>query len=124
MTEAQSAIIDIQDALAEYGSTITFKKASQGTYNPNSGAVDTYEDVELKAIVRREATERVVNAFQDLSKIENSEASYDIALMFYHTEKPTKKDRISFNGDIYKIKYVSSTILQDAVIKYEVLISR
>ena len=115
MNDAQSAILDIKSALDEFGSSIIFRKVTQGVYNPLTGLTDTYSDESLKAFINKNASEATQRAFSN---------DYERSITFYTESIPTKQDKIVFNNEEYKILYVSPTILQDTILKYEVLISR
>lgn len=116
MTDARSAIIDIQEALAEYGSAITFKSVTQGVYSPLTGNVETTTDTVTKAIIKRFAS-------KELSEIV-AVNSYELAAMFYHSGEVKVKDKIVLGGATYNIIHVSPLYLQDIIVKYEVLIKK
>lgn len=123
MTDAQSAVIDIQDALSEFGSVITLHKVVFGTYDPATGvAAETITTTNIKAIVTKWASEHVANAFKMQSEIEGTTSSYELALMLYHTEPIEKGWRVVFRGDTYEVIFVMPSILQDTIYKYDILV--
>lgn len=120
MTDAQSAIIDIQEALAEYGSVITFKSVTQGVYSPLTGNAETTTDTITKAIIKRYASKELSEVVKDNVAVN----SYELSAMFYHSGEVKVNDKIVLNGATYNIIYVSPLYLQDVIIKYEVLIKK
>ncbi len=120
MTDAQSAIIDIQEALAEYGSVITFKSITQGAYDPLTGNTETSTDTITNAIINRFASRELSEIVKDNTTVN----TYELAAMFYHASTVKVNDKIVLNGATYNIIHVSPLYLQDVIIKYEVLIKR
>ena len=118
MTDTQSAVIDIQAALAEYGSSITFNKVTTGTYNPASGGTQTTVATPTKAFITKYAsTELTAIIANDVTL-----NAFSLVAAFYYNGVVTKGDTITFRGETFAISYVYPTYLQDQVIKYEVLL--
>lgn len=114
MNDAQSAIIDIQDALAEYGSNVTLNQITVGAYNPSTGeTTNTTVSTALKAIIKKIASEDVLREYKE---------AYTYSLMLYHTSAIERLDTITIAGITYQVVFVSPMILQDIPIKYEVLV--
>lgn len=116
MSDATDAIEDIVEAINEYGTSISLRSVSEDSYDPYTGSTVTNTDVELKAFVSLEASRVLSQQF--------AKHTYDLALKTYHTTKITKADEIIYDGQTYKILYVSSKILQGTAIIYELLIVR
>lgn len=120
MTDAQSAIIDVQEALAEYGSAITFKSITQGVYSPLTGNTETSTDTATKALIKRFASKELSEIVKDNIAVN----SYELSAMFYHSGTVKLNDKIVLSGVTYNIIYVSPLYLQDIIVKYEVLIKQ
>lgn len=131
MTDAQSAIIDIQDSLEEYGTQIKFNHISISSYNPITDTSSETITTEItKAFIKKSATAKVGEDF----RLAKPNDSYDYAIMMYSITEPHIDDTIEDIGIIdfysyvysyvgtYKVVWVSPTILQGSVIKYEVLV--
>lgn len=116
MSEAAEAIGDIVEALNEYGTSITLRTISEDSYDPYTGTATTEVDTDLKAFISLEASRVVSQQF--------AKNTYDLALKTFHTEKITKSNKIVYNGEVYNITYVSSKVLQDTTLLYELLIVR
>ena len=116
MSEATEAILDIVEALNEYGTSISLRSVSENSYDPYTGASTTEVDTGLKAFISLEASRVVSQQF--------AKHTYDLALKTFHTEKITKADKIVYDGEVYNIVYVSSKVLQDTTLLYELLIVR
>ena len=123
MSEATDAILDIKEALQEFGTDIIFQKITPGTYSP-AGTTTTKVETNTKALIKKQASQRVENAFAYLSKIEGVSSSYEVVFTIYLPFEPTKKDKIVYKGLAYTILYVDSTVLQNETLKYEILARR
>jgi len=118
MTDAQSAIIDIKEALAEYGSAITLISVTQTGYNPATGGTETTASTSTKAIIKQYASTELSARVADNVALN----SYQLSAMFYFDGVVDIGDRITFRGETMNIIYVMPLYLQDTVIKYEVLL--
>lgn len=115
MSVALDAITDIQEALDEYGSTITLNIPSNSTYNPATGEYTaTTANEALKAFIKR------VDA-DNITKNANELYVGDIEFMFYTTTAFTEEATITFNSKEYKILGKTFKFLQDNVLAYEVI---
>ena len=123
-SDATEAIQDIIEAIEEYGSTIRIATETESGYDPYTGATysTTYEDT--KAIISSLATQRVQEAFQNISKIEGVISAYDLSIKLYTTTELTKANKIVYDGNTYEITFISDKILQDTRIIYELLIKK
>jgi len=121
MSEATSALKDIKQALEDYGTSITLRFVIQGEYDPLTGQTETSTDIDLKAIIKNNKTEKDNNALQYKGRIEGVVNSEVLELMLYSDVEPTKKDKIVFNNVEYDITKVTKSILQGTVLKYEIL---
>jgi SPP1 family predicted phage head-tail adaptor len=116
MSEATEAIEDIVEALNDYGSSITLRDGTVTAYDPYTGPSVTDVDTPLKAFISLEASRSLSQQFDS--------HTYDLAIKTYHTSKITKEDQIIYDGQVFRILYVSSKILQDTTLIYELLIVR
>ena len=124
-TDALSAIKDIKEALAEYGSSIEIETPSETSltdYDPLNPQPELPPVITTgKGIISSEATPNVGNAY--LNSEEN--ASYQLAIKTYLEGKEvTKNDKLVFNGSLYEIVYVANKILQDTLILQEILVRK
>ena len=111
MSEATDAIIDIQEALEEYGSDIVLKSVTtEGTYNPATGeTTDTVVTTNLKAIIKDFAGEELIN---------DSIGVKDLKFMIYFASEIKYTDTITFDSKVYKILNIDKTILQNTNLLY------
>lgn len=72
----------------------------------------------MKALIKNSATQRTSDSF----KLQNPTSAYDYAIMLYSTIEPEVNDTITIGSVTYKIIFVDKMILQDIIIKYEVLV--
>ena len=118
MTDAQSAIVDIQEALVEHGSAITLITVAQTGYDPATGATETTVSTATKAIIKQYASSEVSQRI-----IGNTDlSSYQLSALFYFNGTVDVGDRITFRGETMNIIYVFPLYLQDIIVKYEVLL--
>jgi len=121
MNDADEAIIDIIEAIEEYGSTIQIVTLTKVVpYNPYKGEEYTETIVDTKALISNEATSKVNDNFI----ANNINSSYDLSIKIYSDIVITKSNKIIFDGNTYEISYVSSKILQDTTLIYELLIRK
>ncbi len=114
MTESQTAILDILDALDEYGTAITLKRVVEGEYDPTTGdTLDVVTEYPMKAFIGQMASEKMAN--DPLVKT----SSYDAVFELYHTEKVTKGYLIEYGGFDYTILAIDSPVLQGDALLYE-----
>ena len=110
MSEATDAIIDIQEALEEYGSDIVLKSVTEGAYNPVTGeTTDTVVTTNLKAIIKDFAGEELIN---------DSIGVKDLKFMIYFASEIKYTDTITFDSKVYKILNIDKTILQNTNLLY------
>lgn len=121
MNDAQLAIIDIKQALEDYGSDIKIRTITKGSLadydprNPTSG--ETKIDVSTKAIVRTQATKDLaVTMPQDLIN------NYETSMVLYSDTNITKENKIVFEGLVKEIVYINKKMLQNTTISYELLV--
>jgi len=111
--EALEAIKEIQLALSQYGSDITFRSVTKGTYDPLTGdTTDTIVDIPTKAFIQSQASEATQRAFN---------GDYEVSFFTYLSSKPDKDDKIIYQSETYNIVYIAPTTLQNLNIKYEIL---
>ena len=122
MSEATETIVDIQEALSEYGSTIAIKKSVNEVRDAygvvTTPAIPTTENT--KAFIGRYATNQLLSKLTDDQK-----QSYELSLRFYTTSVLNKEDyTISFKSSDYNIVIIDSKIFQDETLLYEVLVKK
>ena len=122
MSEATETIVDIQEALAEYGSSIIIKKSVSEVRDAygvvTTAATATTENT--KAFIGRYATSMLLSKLTDDQK-----QSYELSLRFYTTSVLNKEDYIiSFKSSDYNIVIIDSKIFQDETLLYEVLVKK
>jgi hypothetical protein len=121
MNDAQSAIIDIKDALAEYGSDVTLNTITVGAYNPiTDTTTSTTVSTPMKALIKHSATAKTAESF----RLQNPTSSYDYALMLYSTIEPEINDTVTIGSGVFNIVFVDKLILQNTIIKFEVLVKK
>ncbi len=118
--DAQGAIVDIKRAIKDYGSDIILREITKTGYNSYTGSVETATDINMRALPQDEATESVSRAFVN----QGNSTSYEMAMKLYSEETITKSHKIVYHGDVYNILYVSSKVLQNETLLYEILIRR
>lgn len=113
MNEALDAVKEIQSALSEHGSDITYRKIEQETYNPMTGeTTQTITDTNTKAFIKKQATEATQRAYGE---------DYEVSFIFHLQEPPDKKGKVIFRGETYNIVYIAPSTLQNTDFKYEIL---
>jgi len=118
MQEALDAISEVQEALKEFGSDMVLNKVTLGAYDPTAGSSETITPVNIKAIVNSSPSSMALAKSKDDDVLKD----YEFSIMTYTDQGIDKEDKIIFNGDEYDILLVIPSILQNNIIKYEVLI--
>ena len=122
MSEATETIVDIQEALAEYGSSIIIKKSVNEVRNAygvvTTAATSTTENT--KAFIKRYATNNIfMKLYQDFIN------SYDLSIRLYTSQIINKEEyTISYQSQIYNIVDIEKKILQDEIIYYDLLVKK
>lgn len=117
--EALDAIVDIKEAIAEYGSSIKIATESETGYDPYSGATYTTTYTDTKGLVGRTASSDLqIKIRSDLI------GSYEMSIVLYIDSEITKDNNIVFKEEEYDIKYIDKKFLQDTLIKYELLVAK
>lgn len=111
MSEATDAILDIKEALQEFGTDIVFQKTTAGSYSP-TGTTTTKVEYPTKALVSKESIRRTLTSFV---------GDYEFSFVLYLNFIPTKGDKIKYKNEIYNIVYVAPSTLQNVDMKYEIL---
>ena len=121
--DALEAIVDIKEAIAEYGSTITIKGNSTDAVYDSYGNITTPAvqdpDEITKGIVKTEATVSVADAFSKTNL-----GNYELAIKIYSPNIITKANSLVYKGNTYEIIFVSLKTLQDTNILYELLVRK
>jgi hypothetical protein len=122
MSEATETIVDIQEALAEYGSSIIIKKSVNEVRDAygavTTAATSTTENT--KAFIKRYATNNIfMKLYQDFIN------SYDLSIRLYTSQIINKEEyTISYQSQIYNIVDIEKKILQDEIIYYDLLVKK
>lgn len=115
MTDAQTAIADIQEALEEYGTNISLKKVTAGAYNPLTGdTADTVVSTSMKAFINTSISS------ERLKLVGN----YDAVFTFYTSEAVDESYKISYESKDYQILHISRKVLQNTSMLYEATCKR
>jgi len=120
MQEALDAIEDIKEALNEYGSDMVLNVIEKGEYNPTSGASKTVTPVNIKSIINKQPS----SFAQAKADEDNKLKAYEFSITTYTDQDIDKDDNIEFNGSKYDILIIIPSILQNTIIKYEILIKK
>lgn len=110
MNDATLAIQDIQDALAEYGSSVTLQLITRGAYDTTTGeTADVVVNTPLKALPQNYDT-RDIDGVKILAT--------DIRFLLYYDGEIGDEDKIVFNSVTYNLLKIDKKILQDANLLY------
>ena len=120
MSEATDALIDIKEAIEEFGSTIRISTETETGYDPFEGATFTTTFEDTKGFTNTEATPKVFESFSAMT----SNSAYDLSVLTFSDTPITKDNKIVFRGNSYEILFVSETILQDLTLLYELLVRK
>ena len=117
MSEATEAILDIQEALAEYGSDIVLIEIIEGDYDPISGDVLKVEVLTpTKAFLPSKMTSSLLSNSQIVTT-----SSFDMVFQLYHNGTIDKSWEIEYNNHNYEIVLIDSTVLQNETLIYEIV---
>lgn len=122
MSDATDAIIDIKDALEEYGSTITLVKQGAEIRDDYDNIITPATDIQtvMKALVGTSATDTTLGKLTQAQK-----ESYQLSLRLYTTEIINQDEYfIKFRNEDYNIVFISEIILQDTTLMYELLVKK
>ena len=112
MSDATDAILDVIDAITEYGSTITLKSITPGAYDTTTGeTADVIADTITKALPKDyKGTElEAPDVYVD-----------DVKFMLYTSDVITYHDKIVYDSVTYNIININKKILQDLNIVYTI----
>lgn len=115
--DALNAIVDIKEAIAEYGSTIKIITNEQTDYDPYEGATVSRTEIPTKGIIKRSSTNEALNKSVD---------NYELSIMFYSSNEITTDNLINYKDNDYEIvpNGLAEKILQDTTLIYEALVKR
>lgn len=91
--------------IARFGRSVTYSTITVGTYDPTTGTVagDASSDTVLNAVITK-PKENASQAAGSNSQSDNTILRGDLmALIDGSTITPSKKDRVSYDGDTYQI---------------------
>ena len=119
MSDALDAIVDIKEAMNEYGSTVILQTVTEGGYDFDIGMnTTTTININKKALISTLASRRMnENLLQ-------SNQSYDLAIKLYHDGEIKKTDNILVDTDTYEIVSIVKKVLQDEVLLYELALKK
>lgn len=115
--DALDAIVDIKEAITEYGSDILLVTLTEGAYDPYRGATTIREEVITKALITNTTSN------ESLAKAVDT---YELSIKVYSDVEITEDNLINFRGNDYKImpKGLDSKILQNETLLYELLVKK
>lgn len=112
MSDATDAIIDIEEAILEYGSDIVLNVITYGEYNPIAGeGLKTTTPHVMKALPGNYTNKELQDPNVHIK---------DKKFRFYYTGEITYDDQIEFRGDTYSIERIDSKIFQDELLLYTI----
>jgi len=112
MSDATDAIVDIQEAVLEYGSSITLNTIVKGAYDPVEGeATDIVTPHSMKSLINDYTTKELEN---------NNIRTTDIKFRFYYAGSIGYDDQIVFDGKTYTLENIDKKILQDENLIYTI----
>lgn len=119
--DALNAIVDIKEAIAEYGSSIKILTQTAGEWDSYGNIVipEGTSEVITKALIGSSATDKLLTKLS--GDILNS---YSLSMRLYSSTEITKANTISFRGDEYEIVFIDEMILQDTTLIYEILVKK
>lgn len=115
--DALDAIIDIKEALEEYGSDILIVTLEEGAYDPYTGATTIRTEKPTKAIIKSTTSN------ESLAKAVDT---YELSIKVYSATEITIDNLINFRGNDYKIvpNGLDSKVLQNETLLYELLVKK
>jgi len=120
--KALSAIDKIVKAIEKYGSDIkivTFVAGETDSYGDVIVAErNDYEDT--KGLISNEASESVATAYRGGS----NPNTYELSIKLFTKNEINKDNKLIYSGHEHEIVYISSKVLQNTTLLYEVLIKR
>jgi len=112
MSDATEAIVDIIEAIDEYGSGITLNIITKGEYDVIEGeSADSITAVTTKALPKNYTSQELQNT--DIH-------TTDIKFMLYYDGEISYKDNIVFDGKTYNLLNIDKKIFQDETIIYTI----
>ena len=122
MTDAELAVVDIAEAYEEYGSNIILIKSTNEIRDRRGILITpaTVLNIPKKAMIGTFATDKL------LKKLTSDQLkSYSLSVRFQTTEDLNDIDyKIKFLNSTYNIFLIDKKILQNTILKYEVLLKR
>jgi len=120
MSDATEAIVDITEAIEEYGSDIKIGVETETLpYDPYVGHIYTTAWTDTKALIKKTAS-------TDLSsKLTPDQLnSYEKAIKVYSATEITKQHKIQIRSEDYNITVIDVKELQNTILLYELLIAK
>lgn len=112
MSDATDAIVDIVEAITEYGSSCTLRIVAKGLYNTTTGETSNVNtDVPTKCLIMN----------YDNKELESPDIHVDdLKFFIYYDGDVSIKDKIIFSGKTYNFMKVDKKILQDVNLLYTI----
>ncbi len=112
MSDATDAVIDIIEAIDEYGSAITLNSITTGVYDTTTGlTADTVVPHVMKALPKDYTSKELDNKDIHIN---------DIKFVLYFDGPIGYDDKIIFNSVTYNLLNIDKKILQDVNIVYTI----
>lgn len=112
MSDATDAILDIIEAIDEYGSSITFNKVTVGVYDPVTGDnTNTTVSTAMKALP---------SSYSESELQHDNIHIKDKRFRLYYNGTIEYTDTIVFKGDTYSIQAIDAKVFQDETIIYTI----
>jgi len=112
MSDATDAIIDIQEALLEYGSDIILKKVTKGTYDPDTGEdTASITDIPMQALPRNYNRKEMEDPNVHIK---------DKEFRLYYNGEIDYDDKIEYKGKIYSLERIDTKDFQNEELLYTI----
>ena len=112
MSDATEAIIEIKEAILEYGSTITLNIVTEGAYNPVTGESDDIITPHSMKSLPKNYTSKELESPDIYVK--------DIKFLLYFDGEIDYNDNLIFNGKTYTFLNIDKKFLQDENLIYTI----
>lgn len=120
MTDAELAIIDVKQAISEYGSTIILRETTEGAYDPYNPENDINTDTNTKGIFKSSVSKNIANSVPQTFM----EQFEKVIIIDSDVAIDKTKHKIVYKNVEYEIIWFNDPILQDETLLYELLIKK
>jgi Mg/Co/Ni transporter MgtE len=111
MTDAQEAVIDIVEALTEYGSGISINVITEGVYDPTTG---------LKSKTTVSTNTKGLPRNYNSAELSDKIFVTDMEFRLYFSGTIAYKDTITYQSKTYTIMNIYKKVLQNTLIMYTI----